>query len=76
MKRSLIGVSLLCIGAATFMSACSSKKSVGVSQTTGWDYNDPRLGGFDVANYPGQQTVPASLSLKVAVSQWDKQKKT
>jgi len=58
MKRSLIGVSLLCIGAATFMSACSSKKSVGVSQTTGWDYNDPRLGGFDVANYPGQQTGP------------------
>ncbi len=58
MKRTLIGVSLLCIGAATLLTACSSKKSTGVSQTTGWDYNDPRLGGFDVANYPGQQTGP------------------
>jgi len=58
MKRTLIGVSLLCIGAATLLTACSSKKSTGVSQATGWDYNDPRLGGFDVANYPGQQTGP------------------
>jgi gliding motility-associated lipoprotein GldJ len=58
MKRSLIGVSLLCIGAATLLSACSSNKSTGVSTATGWDYNDPRLGGFDVANYPGQQTGP------------------
>ena len=49
MKRTLIGVSMLCIGAATFMSACSSNpKSTGVSRATGWDYNDPRLGGFDV----------------------------
>src|SRR6476661_5784664 len=59
MKRTLIGVSMLCIGAATFMSACSSNpKSTGVSRATGWDYNDPRLGGFDVPNYPGQQTGP------------------
>ncbi|RYE17451.1 MAG: gliding motility lipoprotein GldJ, partial [Sphingobacteriales bacterium] len=58
MKRTLIGVSLLCIGTATVFSSCSSKKSTGVSQTTGWDYNDSRLGGFDVANYPGQQTGP------------------
>ncbi len=58
MKRSLIGLSVLCIGAATALSACSSKNSTGVSQVTGWDYNDPRLGGFDVADYPGQQTGP------------------
>lgn len=58
MKRTLVGVSLFCIGAATFLSACSSKKNVGVSRATGWEYNDPRLGGFDVANYPGQQTGP------------------
>ena len=50
---------MLCIGAATFMSSCSSNpKSTGVSRATGWDYNDPRLGGFDVPNYPGQQTGP------------------
>src|SRR5690606_10547272 len=59
MKRTLIGVSMLCIGAATFLTACSSNpKSTGVSRATGWDYNDPRLGGFDVPNYPGQQTGP------------------
>lgn len=57
MKRSLIGVSLLCIGAATLISSCQSQ-NVGVSNATGWDYNDPRLGGFDVPNYPGQQTGP------------------
>jgi len=57
MKRTLIGASLLCIG-ATLFSACSSNKSTGVSRATGWDYNDPRLGGFDVPNYPGQQTGP------------------
>lgn len=58
MKRTLIGVSMLCIGAASLFSACSSNKNAGVSRATGWDYNDPRLGGFDVPNYPGQQTGP------------------
>lgn len=60
MKRTLVGVSLLCLGAATLFSACSSNnsKSRSVSRVTGWDYNDPRLGGFDVADYPGQQTGP------------------
>jgi formylglycine-generating enzyme len=58
MKRTLVGLSLLYIGAATLFSACSSKKSAGVSDKTGWDYNDSRLGGFDVPNYPGQQTGP------------------
>ncbi|XZF12585.1 SUMF1/EgtB/PvdO family nonheme iron enzyme [Chitinophagaceae bacterium MMS25-I14] len=58
MKRSLVGLSLLYMGAATLFTACSSKKSTGVSDKTGWDYNDSRLGGFDVRNYPGQQTGP------------------
>ncbi|MBS1739297.1 MAG: SUMF1/EgtB/PvdO family nonheme iron enzyme [Bacteroidetes bacterium] len=59
MKRTFIGLSILCVGAATFFTACSSNnKSIGVSRATGWDYNDPRLGGFDVPNYPGQQTGP------------------
>ncbi len=60
MKRTLIGVSLLCIGAATILSACSSKKSTGtgVSSKTGWNYNDPKLGGFDVPNFTGQKLGP------------------
>jgi len=61
MKRKLIGVGLLCIGAATFFSACSSgshKKGKGenISQVTGWPLNDKRFGGYEVTNYPGQQT--------------------
>jgi formylglycine-generating enzyme len=62
MKRTLIGVSLLCIGATTLLSACSSKNSVGrgaASDKTGWEYNDSRLGGFDVpTRYEGQKTGP------------------
>jgi hypothetical protein len=42
---------LLCIGTATLFSACSSRKGgaggSGVSNKTGWNYNDPKLGGFD-----------------------------
>lgn len=58
MKRTLISMSLLCVGTATLFSACSSHKGGGVSTKTGWDYNDPKLGGFDVPNYRGQQTGP------------------
>jgi len=61
MKRKLIGIGLLCIGTATLFSACSSgsqKKGKGnnISQVTGWPLNDKRFGGFEVANYKGQQT--------------------
>ncbi len=61
MKRKLTGVALLCIGAATFFSSCESSsrkkgKGEGVSPVTGWFYNDSRFGGYDVADYPGQQT--------------------
>lgn len=59
MKRTLIGVSLLCLGASTLFTACSSSsKNAGVSRATGWNYNDPRLGGFEAAKYAGQQTGP------------------
>jgi sulfatase modifying factor 1 len=64
MKRSLVGLSLLCVGTATLFSACSSKKSAGVSDKTGWNYNDPRLGGFEVRDYPGQQTGPGLVFIE------------
>src|SRR5690606_37236165 len=61
MKRTLIGVSILFLGSIS-LSSCSSNKNTGknrgVSRATGWDYNDSRLGGFDVADYQGQQTGP------------------
>lgn len=61
MKRKLIGLGLLCIGAATVFSACSSGskkrgKGAGVSSVTGWPLNDRRFGGYEVTDYPGQQT--------------------
>ena len=61
MKRNFIGLTILCIGASTFFSACSKYsrqqgKGEGVSPTTGWFYNDRRYGGYAVADYPGQQT--------------------
>ena len=56
MKRQLIGIGLLCIGAATFLTACSSSKGKGISQVTSWPLNDSRWGGYDVTDYKGQQT--------------------
>jgi gliding motility-associated lipoprotein GldJ len=61
MKRKLIGIGLLCIGATTFFSACSStshKQGKGdkVSDVTGWPLNDKRFGGYEVTDYRGQQT--------------------
>ena len=63
MKRKFIGIGLLCIGAATFFSSCSSsshKKGKGdkFSKVTGWPLNDRRYGGYEVAEYKGQQTPP------------------
>ena len=61
MKRKFIGSGLLCLGAATFFSACSkssNKKGKGdnVSRVTGWPLNDKRFGGYQVTDYPGQTT--------------------
>jgi formylglycine-generating enzyme len=61
MERKLIGIGLLCIGAATLLSACSSGshkrgKGDGVSQVTGWPLNNRQFGGYEVTEYKGQQT--------------------
>lgn len=65
MKRTLLGFSLLCAGSALFLASCSSKnKTFGVSEKTGWNYNDARLGGFEVVNYAGQQTGPGLVPIE------------
>ena len=61
MKRKFIGISLLCLGAATFFTACSKSshkkgKGDGVSRVTGWPLNDKHYGGYDVTDYRGQET--------------------
>ena len=63
-KQTLGLPSLVYLGAAAmlFASSCSSdSRTNGMGQTsgvTGWNYNDKTFGGYDVADYPGQQTGP------------------
>lgn len=63
MKRTLLGISLLCAGTSVFMASCSNKTK-GVSDKTGWAYNDSRLGGYEVVNYEGQQTGPGLVPVE------------
>ncbi|NNK76137.1 MAG: SUMF1/EgtB/PvdO family nonheme iron enzyme, partial [Maribacter sp.] len=44
---------LLC---ALLCASCGGKK--GASSTTGWNYNDPKMGGFEKTDYDGQVTGP------------------
>jgi formylglycine-generating enzyme len=41
-----------------FASCGQTQSSNLVSSKTGWNYNDPKLGGFEVAQYNGQLTPP------------------
>ena len=45
---------LLLGGFAMLFTSCSKQKSA----TTGWEYNNPKNGGFQVAEYEGQLTGP------------------
>ena len=59
-KRTLAGLSIIALGAASLFTSCSSNssRSTANSDKTGWDYNDRQLGGFEATKYPGQQTGP------------------
>lgn len=52
-KQSLFSLVVLALVAAG-LSSCSSEKS----NVTGWNYNDPEWGGFEVRPYEGQITGP------------------
>ncbi|HRP90546.1 MAG TPA: SUMF1/EgtB/PvdO family nonheme iron enzyme [Edaphocola sp.] len=68
MKRALFGFSLLGVGLATVMTSCSSNKGRGVSDKTGWNYNDSRLGGYTAAqNFQGMQTGPGLVFVEGGV---------
>jgi formylglycine-generating enzyme len=61
MKRKIISLSLLCLGAATLFPSCESSsrrrgRGDGISPVTSWAYNSRELGGYSVTEYPGQQT--------------------
>ncbi|MCD4790388.1 MAG: SUMF1/EgtB/PvdO family nonheme iron enzyme [Bacteroidales bacterium] len=48
------------IGSILLFSACSKQKSA----TTGWDYNNAKTGGFEVADYRGQITGPGLIFIE------------
>jgi len=65
MKRTLLGFTLLCAGSSLLLTSCSNNKPTGgVSEKTGWNFNDSRLGGFEVVNYAGQQTGPGLVPIE------------
>jgi len=55
MKKLLnLMFSFLFLGILLFMYSCNQEKS----SITGWNYNDEKLGGFEVHPYEGQETGP------------------
>src|SRR5688572_3613497 len=54
MKVKNIFLSTLCMALVFGLASCSKEQS----STTGWNYNDPDYGGFEVAPYEGQQNGP------------------
>lgn len=57
-KKSTIIKSLLIIGA--FFAGCSTERS----PTTGWDYNNPKNGGFQKIPYEEQETGPGLVLIE------------
>jgi gliding motility-associated lipoprotein GldJ len=55
LQKRILNLSLL-ISGALLVSLTSCRKDV--SSTTGWSYNDPRNGGFEVVPYEEQETGP------------------
>jgi gliding motility-associated lipoprotein GldJ len=48
--------------ALLLLASCGSK--AGKSETTGWNFNDPEWGGFDVSNYTNQETAPGLVFIE------------
>ena len=49
----------LLLGLIVVLSSCGGKKSSNlVSSKTGWNFNDTKMGGFDVPRYEGQYIGP------------------
>lgn len=58
MKVSIVARTFMyAVAAVVFLGACKGGKG-GKSSATGWNYNDPKWGGFEVAKDQGQITGP------------------
>lgn len=58
--KSFIPKAALAVGVITMASSCSKERS----NTTGWNYNDPKNGGFEVTDYDGQETGPGLVFIE------------
>lgn len=58
--RSFIPQAALAVGVITMASSCSKERS----NSTGWNYNDPKNGGFEVVDYDGQETGPGLVFIE------------
>lgn len=54
--------SLLMVATVLMLASCGSKK--GSSATTGWNYNDPQWGGFELSSYSEQPTAPGLVFIE------------
>jgi gliding motility-associated lipoprotein GldJ len=64
--RKLLGIQgIMFMALAIFVSSCGENKSANlVSSKTGWNFNDSKLGGFDVPRYEGQVTGPGLVPIE------------
>jgi len=64
MKKFLLGFYVFgTVSVIAILSSCSSSNS-GKSSATGWQYNDPKNGGFEVKPYFGQATGPGLVFIE------------
>ena len=56
LHRNYLGLIAICL----FMASCSKEKS----SVTGWNYNDPKNGGFEVVPYDEQETGPGLVLIE------------
>jgi len=61
---------LVFIAAVILPSCKGGKSSSGVSQTTGWEYNNPDNGGFEVALSAEQATGPGLVLIEGGRLPW------
>ena len=55
-----LSIASLLFAAVLVMTSCSKQKSA----TTGWNYNDPEWGGFEVSEYNEQITAPGLVFIE------------
>ncbi len=64
--RKLFGLQgIVVVALVALFSSCGDNKSANlVSSKTGWNFNDPKLGGFEVPRYEGQITGPGLVPIE------------